>query len=265
MCYNEIMKKVSVIFSCLIWLAFSFSLVQAQTATSSSYMLEAGDFQSLDFQGSSENYVLAGTSNPFSNDAYSYFTDNEYGMFSLFSFFADQAQVYPSAFSVTLDKTALDLTGLTPGILVQADNNLVVSSNIPAGYSIYVQQDNVLTNSDVYFGQEVTERNTVANTTCDAGDCTIDTASAWTNNDIPGFGYSVAGVDSVADFAAGTKFRPFSTQTQGEEPILIAQDLNTSNYLTNRQTQVVYKAGVSTNNESGVYTNVINYTFVPNF
>ncbi|MDO5561371.1 MAG: hypothetical protein Q4G02_01175 [bacterium] len=240
------------------------SSVQAQTATSSSFILEAGDFQALDFKASSDNYAISGTSNPFSSDAYSYFLENNYGMFSFFVL-TPTPEIYPSAFEVNLDKTAIDLTGLTPGILVQADTNIVVNSNVPAGYSIYVQQDNVLTNSDVYFGKEITERNTIANTACDANDCTVDSAGVWASNDTAGFGYSVAGIDSLADFAGGTKFRPFATAVRQEQPILIAQDTATDAYLANRQTQVIYKAGSATNNESGVYTNVINYTFVPNF
>ncbi len=249
------------------------SFTQAQNATSSSYILETGDFQALNLQAESDTYSLSGSSNPFGGNAYSYYTTSETGLYSTlfqapllmsFSLLGEiEAEATPSAWKITFDKTEIELTGLSPGILVQTDNNIAVTSNVPTGYAIYAQQDHPLYNQDLIFGDIVTERNSLRNTSCDNNDCTATAAATWDNPDKAGFGYSVLGEDALADFAAGTKYRPFATATQTEAPIMIAYDQETTAYLVDRATQVIYKAAAASDNESGIYTNMINYTFVP--
>lgn len=246
---------------------------QAQNATSSSYILETGDFQALDFQGESDSYQLSGSSNPFGGNAYTYYTESGTGLYSTlaeapllrsFSLFSEiEAEATPSAWQITFDKTEIELIGLSPGILVQADNNIAITSNVPTGYAIYAQQDHKLYNQDLIFGEVITDRNSLLNTSCDNHDCTATVSATWDNPDEAGFGYSVLGTDALADFQSGTKYRAFATANQDEAPVMIAYDQATTAYLVDRATQVIYKAAAASDNEAGIYTNVINYTFVP--
>ncbi len=249
------------------------SLTQAQSATSSSYILETGDFQALDFQGESNSYQLSGSSNPFGGSAYTYYIESDTGLYSTlseapllmsFSLFGEiEAEATPSAWEITFDKTEVELIGLSPGIVVQADNNMAITSNVPTGYAIYVQQDHKLYNQDLIFGEVITERNSLRNTSCDNDDCTATSSASWNNADQTGFGYSVLGEDALTDFESGTKYRPFATANQDEAPVMIAYDQATTAYLVDRATQVIYKASAASDNEAGIYTNMINYTFVP--
>lgn len=259
--------------SLLMWSVIATAATQAQSATSSSYILETGDFQALDFQAESASYQLSGGSNPFGGNAYSYYTESETGLYPTlfdapllmsFSLMGEmEEEATPSAWQITFDKTEIELVGLSPGIMVQADSNIAVTSNVPTGYAIYAQQDHRLYNQDLIFGDVITDRNSLKNTSCDNNDCTATSAATWNNADQAGFGFSVLGIDALTDFDLGTKYRPFATANQNEAPLMIVYDQATTAYLVDRATQVIYRVAAASDNEAGVYTNTINYTFVP--
>ncbi len=246
---------------------------RAQTATSSSYILESGDFSAIDFQATAEAIQIAGVSNAFGGNVYSYYTDNETGMygnlftgvnlrsFSLLSLGAEEAT--PSAWSVAIDKNNIELTNLSPGIPVQATTSITATSNVPTGYAIYIQENGPLTHQDVNWDGRQTNRNTIPDTQCDGGSCSETVAGAWANNDQAGFGYTVIGEDSLSDFESGTKFKVFPSAQEKESAIIIANDQSTNAYLVNRFTQVIYKVIIPPETEAGIYTNTISYTFVP--
>lgn len=285
-CYNGAMKFWSVIG----WLFFlTVARAQAQTATSASYLLDAADFQAIDFEASGASVTVAGGSVALGSNLQVLFVESESGMFpSLLTATAaalpsltvdfDKIEVeinnlvtqreakYPwvvQAQEMAVDSLNAEIAGLSPGIMAQTSNSILVSSNAPMGYAIYAQENQQPVSLAVRLGTPLTERNSIPDTTCDDGTCTIDSAGVWDDPDVAGFGYSVVGLDSLADFANGTKYRPFASASKGEAAVKIAEAALTGEALTSRQTQVIYRASVAAGSEAGIYTNSINYTFVP--
>lgn len=274
LCYNEKMQKVVA----RAWLVSVGMLIiatgqaRAQVATSSSYILESSDFQALDLEGESESYGVTGGLNSLGDNvatAYPEETDFLTSDFGLYSGFARMltmtmavATESAATLEVSLDKMAIEMNNLSPGITAQEIGTVTVNSNSPAGYALYVQQNHQLQNMAMP-GAMLTSRTVVPDTTCDDKSCTPTVAGTWENNDQAGFGYSVMGGDSLADFANGTKYRPFATKDNGENPVLIAQEEAATSNLNDRQTQVVYRTRVASDNEAGIYANGIIYTVIP--
>ena len=283
------MKKL--LLSLAVFLVIFFGETKAQVASSESYLLEAGDWQAIDIKADSQNFQLEGGSQVLGYDAYTYFMEGDQGMFANLN--ATTAAHLRPSLSIVLDKvevelrhllvkappirnpftvqaqtaqlsqSSADISGLTPGIMAQTSSNVIVNSNAPAGYQLYVQENHQPILSNKNFDAPMTARNSLLDTSCDDGLCTINQAGLWENQSVPGFGYSVSGLDSLADFGAGTKFRPFANQSKNEAAVLIAEASAGAEPLINRQTQIIYRAGASADNEAGIYTNTISYTFVP--
>ncbi len=249
------------------WFYLGVSLAQAQTATSSSYRFESGDFSGVNFDGESANFAISGGMNGLITSAYGQFLASERGMFPMM-FQANgpvtQADELP-ALAINIDKLEVDFPGLTPGIFVENETQILINSNTPAGYSLYAQQNHPLQTIPSEGVTQLQEREILPNTTCDNGLCTINVAGTWDNQSVSGFGLTVLGADGASDFENGLAYRPLATATLNQEPVIIAQDLQTSQLLANRVVQVKYRVGATTSNVAGQYTNAVSYTLVPNF
>ncbi len=166
---------------------------------------------------------------------------------------------------VIIDNLNLNFATLSVGTLAKLENSLQLNSNLPAGYSLYIEQNHPLLLNGSNLSNEAGARNIIAGTSCDDGLCTIEQAGFWSNPNAVGAGYSVAGEDSVADFGGGSKYRPFPSANLGQEPVLIAQDQSVDNVLSDRTIELDYQIAVSGANEAGTYSNIVSYTIVPNF
>jgi hypothetical protein len=137
-----------------------------------------------------------------------------------------------------------------------AAHSHTITTNAAGGYFLQVYEDGVLTRSG---GTE-----TIPNTTCGTSTCTTTQAYPWTEAGYYGFGYTVAGVDSVAGFANGTNFKPFATSIDVSDSTstLIASRTST---VSNGVTYVCYRLNVSGTQAAGLYQNRLTYVAGPRF
>ncbi|MBQ6154759.1 hypothetical protein IJJ27_00280 [bacterium] len=174
--------------------------------------------------------------------------------------------------SVTIDAMNVDFGAMTPGIFATRQSNLTVgvtnNTADPVGFSVYTIANKPLqmvNDRSLLSALEPYERQRIDPTNCDAG-CATGSAGIWDNADIPGFGYTVVAEDAMSDFAGGTAYRPFPTASHGELPALIARyNPQEVTSFAQRELQIGYKVGVSSDAEAGVYTNVVNYSVVANY
>lgn len=99
---------------------------------------------------------------------------------------------------------------ISPNTFYQGCQDLIVSTNAPAGYSLTVQEETMMQTAN---GQFV-----IPDTTCDAGDCTVVTATTWITPTKYGLGHTCTnqtGSDCNALFANGTKFKPIPNAAAG--------------------------------------------------
>ena len=171
-----------------------------------------------------------------------------------------------SAIRLNIDQMEIDFGSLTPDVFVQKSNQLTVNSNIPIGYSLYIQQNDWLKVSNYRFlADDQKARGTINNTSCDQQNCDFNQASAWTNPKNSGLGYTASGSDTLVDFNNGQLYRPLPAVTLNEEAALVAQDRQATDLLRDRHTQVQYQLAISGATLAGTYNNAIMYTLVPNF
>jgi hypothetical protein len=192
----------------------------------------------------------------------------DYGQFLLMGMYSGFPDVASASSALRLSVDALEVSygSLTPGLFARAQSQLVVNSNIPAGYGVYILQDKPLQLASLD-PQAVAplEREVIGRTVGDAGTCTTTTAATWDNPDVSGTGYTAMGVDAAADFAGGSKSRQLPSMSEGEMMVRVAGDTNTAQLLVNRLLAVQYQVAVSPSNEAGVYTNAMMLTVIPNF
>lgn len=158
----------------------------------------------------------------------------------------------PFSFSITPLK--LDLRDLTPDTPISTDATITIDVGSTTGYQVFISQDSPLT-----AGRGAT----IPDITCDDGkqSCTPQRANTWNKRHRPGFGYSVSGDDIAYDFKNSTYFRPFSLLSDtGWARIMTGSAVSGT-----RKATLTYKAVVSDDQPSGVYTNTINIVAVPRY
>jgi len=186
------------------------------------------------------------------------------------AFASDEPTGVVTAIQMTIDDLLVDFPDMTPGILGSADTQIVINSNVPIGYSLYAAEDLPLHTGETEVRLKTVNlrqypRQLIEDTLGDDGTASYQNAAEWINPDVIGFGYTVTGSDALGDFAGGTRYKAFADLGSDQPAQVIAQELNTTQYLTNRQVDVHYQVGVKGDNEVGVYNNHIYYTLVPNF
>jgi len=86
--------------------------------------------------------------------------------------------------------------------------DLVVSTNAGAGYSLTTQETSAMSTVDGKY--------TIPDTTCDAGDCSVAMATTWVTPTKNGFGHTCfnqSGSDCNPAYANGTRFKPLNSPT----------------------------------------------------
>jgi hypothetical protein len=240
------MKFKFIFISALLLLYLSTSLIHAQHFTSDSYIIDWGNFNMTSGHKSSTNYHLTDT---VGQNAPGLSEKNGIRVKAGFQYIYDMS----SAISFTIDKLNIDFGTLVPGIGVTDTNLLTVTTPSGRGYQIMAQENHPLW---------INSSNFIANTTCDANDCTPTLSAPWTSSDKYGFGYNVTGIGATAYFLTSTHFRPFADFSQNQEPAIIASE---SSPVKNREAMVTYRVLVSPLQSAGNYENYITYTLVPRY
>ena len=232
--------------SCYIRLFTIIPLAQAERLESDSYIIQFGNFNVTSGTKTSSNFSLTDTvgqtaDGPFSNG--NYFTGSGF-----------QYLYQIGEFSFSISDLAIDFGELTIGAHSSATNYLTVSAKGAGGYTVYAFEDHPMTHEN--------STDTIADTTCDAGDCSQVIAQAWINQNIPGFGFNMTGTDIKTDFTNNTFFRQFADHSLSEtmQPIM-----SSSSAVVNHQATVTYKIGVEASQAAGNYQTDIVFTAVPGY
>lgn len=235
---------------------------QAQFATSSNYQLEIGEnLETLWLHNRGNNPYL-----PFLQSA-----PNATLLDLIYDKYPTPASISTTV-SLIADNSKIDFGRLMPGNLVKRETILTVNASKPLGYQLFTFQEKpfVLTQYSQVGSLPPGQRAIIPATGCDSNNCTIEQAGAWSSEQAFGFGYSVAGVDALADFAAGTAWRPFVLLTNQDgntasgTPVMIATN-GTIGQVSNRQLAVSYQVNVPELTEAGSYLTSIGYVLIPNF
>jgi hypothetical protein len=99
---------------------------------------------------------------------------------------------------------------ISPNTFYQGCQDLIVSTNAGNGYSVTVQESSAMRTVDGRFA--------IPDTTCDAGDCTVATATTWVTPTKNGFGHTCfnqSGSDCNPTYGSGKKFMPLSNIVAG--------------------------------------------------
>lgn len=243
-------------------------------SSSENYIMVLGQNDGTDDEPELEMVQLARNPSPYGQvlaSSTGMYTDN---------FATQSATGVTTEVQMTIDSLYVALDNLSPGILVNGESQIVVNSNIPTGYSLYVAQDmplhldeseiRLLTEGLRPHPRELIYGTDGDNNLCEGQDnrCkyTTDTnGDTWTNQDVAGFGYTVIGEDARDVFGGGTLYKSFASMVDDEPAQRIAGKEWTEQVLSNRVTTVRYQVGARPENEAGLYHNNIKYTLVPNY
>ncbi|MCA9369836.1 hypothetical protein KC686_01625 [Candidatus Woesebacteria bacterium] len=224
--------------------------IQADNLESSSYKIQFGNFNITSGEKSSSNYKVTDTVGQTAAGPFGQYGSDSYFVGSGFQY------IYPlQEFTFTISKTAIDFGTLTAGTHNTDSHTLTVSTKGAGGYTVYARELHPLEHT-------TTPSQTIPNTTCDAGACTISEAKVWNNQNIGGFGYNMSGQDIPADFSTLSHFRPFANQAVAEPAQVV---MSGTGVVSDRQSTVTYKAGMFGSETAGEYETGIIYTAVPGY
>ncbi|MBI2465293.1 hypothetical protein HYV64_04075 [Candidatus Shapirobacteria bacterium] len=255
--YSYFIHHISYITFCLVLfiLLTSYFLlhverVSAQHFTSSSYIIDWGNFNITSGKKASTNYSLTDT---VGQNAPGPYQSTGYKVKSGFQYIYETF----NQLSFVIDNLDISLGSLTAGIASTATNTVTISTPSGHGYQILTQYNHPLS---------LTSGTTIPNTSCDSGLCTPTSSAVWSSAAIYGFGFNVIGINSSAVatgigtsnfFSNSTYFRPFSSTGQ----VVMSE----SSPVQNRSARVSYKTNISSTQSAGSYQNAIIFTAVPNY
>ncbi len=247
-------------YSLLIFLLLLFYLAipsEAQHFTSSSYIIDWGNFNITSGSKTSSNYALTDT---VGQNAPGQYNSTGFVVKSGFQYIYDTFNV----FSFSIDNLNMALGTLTAG--VASTNTNIISVNTPSGrgYQIMALQNHPLTNLQAGI--------TIPNTSCNVGStCTVSSSNVWNSSTAYGFGFNVIGINNslvvtnvgTSDyFADASNYRPFSSQTA---EIIMSENSATKNPTASHKARVTYKVNIGGFQASGNYQNAITFIAVPRY
>lgn len=239
--------KIIIIFSMLI--AIYPVQILAERLESDSFVIQFGNFNVTSGEKESASFKVTDTVGQTAAGPF-----GEYGSSSYFVGAGFQYIYQIGEFRFSISDLDIDLGLLTPGSHNSDSNILTISTKGASGYSIYSYEAHPLKHLDASY--------TIPDTTCDNASCSESQAEIWTNQDIPGFGFNIAGVHVSSDFVDSSYFRQFADKQSSEDAQLI---MSSSNIGLNDQATVTYKAGISGNQASGNYQTHIVYIAIPGY
>jgi len=152
--------------------------------------------------------------------------------------------------SVTSTATSVPFGIISPNAFYQGCQDLVVSTNAGNGYSLTVQESTAMMTAGGNF--------TIPNTTCDAGNCTLSTATGWTNPVNNGFGHTCTNQtnhDCAATYSCGINFRPTANIANGDA----AQTIMSSSTPATAKGRIKFRLSPGSAQPAGTYTTIITY------
>lgn len=222
-----------------------WSIVNGQTMSNSSYILEQGNLGSFSGRATGPTKTLTdsgGTTAP------GIYQGTNYIMRANFYYGAASTS---SSFNFSISNTSINFGTITPGEPLVRTNNLTVSS--PSGYAITAAENSSLKNSN---------GNTIPDTTCDTGTCTQNVSALWLSPLTYGLGYrcnNLNGTDCSSIFAQSGYFAQFANTASSETPVVVMQNETGSQ----SQGQITYKLNIAASQPSGTYQNTIQYIAIP--
>lgn len=222
--------------------------VRAESLESDSYVIQFGNFNITAGEKDSASYRVTDTVGQTGAGPY-----GEYGVSNYFvgGGFQYIYQIQPFFFSIS--KLNIDFGTLVPTLHATDSHGLTIGTGGAGGYTIYSYEQHPLRHQDGVY--------TIPDTTCDASDCDETTATVWSNQNIPGFGFNMTGDDIAADFTNANYYRQFADISSAEDmqPIMSSANVGT------RQATVTYKAGIPGDQAAGQYSTSIIFVAVPTY
>lgn len=223
-------------------------LVHAERLESNSYVIQFGNFNVTSGQKSSATYSVTDTVGQVGAGPY-----GEYGSSTYFVGGGFQYIYQIDEFIFQISKTDINLGTLVAGIHNTDDHTLTVSTR-NQGYQVYAFEQHPLRHEK--------DNSIIPDTTCDNNDCDQTTATSWSNQSIPGFGFNMSGDDIPTDFVNTNYFRQFANRAGSEEMQVV---MSSPNVVRNSVATVTYKAGVSGSQSAGQYETAIEFVAVPSY
>lgn len=223
--------------------------VLADTLESSSYVIQFGNFNVTSGEKSNSNYAVTDTVGQTGAGPYGQLGSSTYFVGSGFQY------IYPfDQFQFVISDLDINLGQLAPLAHNTDTNTITITAPTTGGYQVYAYEQHPLklTNGTA----------TIADTTCDNGDCDETTATVWQDTDIGGFGFNIAGDDAASDFVDTTYFRQFANNATAEPMQVI---MSNNGYTTNSSATITYKAGLFGSEASGTYQTAIIFVAVPSY
>jgi hypothetical protein len=165
-----------------------------------------------------------------------------------------------STCSLTTDvdttSTAVPFGVLTLDTFRVGSQKLTVSTNAVSGYAVTAIENTALSNLAV-------SPSYIADTTCDAADCTHTSGSDWATNTVSGFGYTTAVVASSPTIAPiAPHFQHFPNIAATESPFQI---MSSPGIASSQAIYVCYQIAVGATQPAGTYENQVTYTATASF
>lgn len=230
----------------LLFFYSSTSLIHAQHFSSSSYIIDWGNFNITSGRKISTNYQLTDT---VGQNAPGVSEKNGIKVESGFQYIYNTF----TQLSFAIDKLSINLGTLTPEIASTDTNLLTITTPSGHGYQITASENHPLwINSNL----------SIPNTTCDSNDCTATYSTPWVGTNKYGFGFNATGIGTTGYFSGSTYYRPFADLSNNESPAIFASE---NSPVKDRQITINYKALISSFQAAGEYQNYITYTLVPKY
>ncbi len=220
--------------------------IQAFTFSSSSYIIDWGNFNITSGKKNSTNYQLTDT---VGQNAPGLFTSSGYKVKSGFQYIYETM----APFSFAVNQLDIDFGTLTPEIGVTAVGTLQITSPAGHGYQITASENHPLYISPTSAIPDFPGDNNLASES---------TSDTWNSSTTYGFGFNAQGDGTTSYFSSTSHFRQFADLSQSEIAQVIASEDTPQ---TNRTQTITYKVNISPQQAAGRYQNSINYTAVPKY
>lgn len=256
------MKKISLLL--LIWGIFLSvdilvlpDLARADRLESASYVVTFGNFNTTSGEKDSASYHVTDTVGQAGSGPFGKFNDAGANYYLGAGFqYVHQIQ----EFSFTVENLSIDLGTLYPNTLTTAatQTNLTITSGSAGGYDVYAYEAHPL--------ELASQTDSIADTTCDSGDCSESDADPWTLGTNHGFGFNASGttVPSSAPngFEGSTYYRQFADDSLGEtmQTVMTSPTVATDDTAT-----ITYRAAVAESQTAGEYTTHVVFVAVPGY
>jgi len=224
-----------------------FSPVYAQHFSSSSYIIDWGNFNITSGHKNSTTYRLTDT---VGQNAPGF--SQKIGGLKVKAGFQYIYDTF-TEFSFSIDKLNINFGTLTPGVGVTDTNILTITTPSGHGYQITAQENHYLW---------TTPNNYIPDTSCDNQDCTESLSTEWVTNTSYGFGFNVNGIGATGYFPSPNHYRPFANIATGKTPEIIISE---NKPVKNRTAIINYKVLISSLQSAGKYENFITYTVTPKY